>query len=78
MENHQTALSRVEPVEEFVGKDKDKAIAENMKKKFGLTKWRQGYDINLMNDQGFHLPTHILARKIIRKCRASEVPALMQ
>jgi len=50
---------------------------QNMKNKFGLKKGKQGYDINLINDQGVHFATHILARKIMRKCRANEVPALV-
>lgn len=63
------------PTEEFVGKDQDCAIAESMKKNFGLTKGKRRYDINSINDQGVHFATHILTGKIMRKCWANEFPA---
>jgi len=39
------------PTKEFIGKYQDHAIANNMKKKFGLTKGKRRYDIKLISDQ---------------------------
>jgi len=62
------------PAEEFAGKDQDHAIAESMKKNFRLVKGKRGYDINLISDQAVHFPVHILAEKLMRTCRANEIP----
>ena len=35
-----------DPTEEFVGKDKEKAVAQNMKEKFGISKGKRDYDMN--------------------------------
>jgi len=63
------------PVEEFVGKDKDHAVVENMKKTYGLVKGNRGYNINLISDQAVQFVAHIFAGKIMRKCCANEVPS---
>jgi len=54
--------------EEFVGKNQDISIANNMTERFGLTKGKEGYDINSINDQGVHFAAYILAGKIMMKC----------
>jgi len=46
-----------------------------MKKKYGLIKGKRGYDIESISDKAVRFAAHILARKIMRKCRANEVPA---
>ena len=56
------------PIEEFVGKDQDKSIAENMKNKFGLTKGKRVFDINSINDKRVCFTAHLFAGKIMRKC----------
>lgn len=65
------------PTKEFVGKDQDRVVAENMKKKYGLVKGNKGYDINSINDQTVFYVAHILARNIMRKSRANEFPTLV-
>lgn len=60
-----------------MGNNKDKEMAQMMKEKFGLVKKSQGYDINSINNQGVGFVTHILAVKIMRKCRANEIPAIV-
>lgn len=47
-----------------------------MKKKFGLTKGKHGYDINSISDQRVPFTTHILVGNIMRKCQANEVISL--
>jgi len=63
-------------VEEFTGKDHDRTVAENMKKKYSLVKGNRGYDIKLIRNQVVCFIAYILARKIMRKCCANEVPTL--
>lgn len=62
-------------MEEFVGKDQDHALAENMKKKYGLVKGNRGYDINLISDEEVCFTAYILAEKIMRKYCTYDVPA---
>jgi len=54
-------------MEEFVGKDQDRAIVENMKKNFELVKGKRGYDINSISDQEVRFMVNILVKKIMRK-----------
>jgi len=58
-----------------VGKNKDKEIAQMMKEKFRLVTKLWGYDINSIDEQGVHFIMHILAGKIMRKCKANEATA---
>lgn len=44
---------------------------------FGLVKKYRGYEINSIKDQGVFFIAHILAGKIMRKCRANEVPVVV-
>jgi len=45
-----------------------------MKDKFGIVKKSHGYEINSINNQGVCFTTHILAGKVMQKCRANEIP----
>ena len=65
------------PTKEIMGKNKDKEMTQLMKEKIGLVKKSRGYDINSKNDQGACFITHILAGKIMRKCKVNEVPAVV-
>ena len=60
-----------------MGKNKDKEIAQMMKEKFSLVKKSHGYDINSIDDQGVCFAMHILVGKIMRKCKANEVPVVI-
>jgi len=62
------------PTEEFLGKDQDHAMADNMKNKYGLVRGNMGYDIKSISDQAVCFATHILAENIMRKCRTIEFP----
>lgn len=53
------------------------ALTEAMKKKFKLDKMKWGYAIFRINNPATKLATKILARKVMRKCRADDVPAPM-
>lgn len=64
-----------DPIDEFMGKNKYKEIAQVMKEKFGLGKKFHRYEINSIEDQGVCFTAHILVGKIMRKCRANEVLA---
>jgi len=57
------------------GKGGELALAESMKKKFKLEKKKRGYSISNINNPPVKVETQILARKVMRKCRANEVPA---
>lgn len=63
-----------DPTEEFVGKNKEKETTQMMKEMFRLVNKSRGYNINSIYDQGVCFVAHILAGKIMRKCRANEVP----
>jgi len=52
----------------------DLAIAEAMKKKYKLEKKQRGYIITRIQDKGVHVVTQLLARTMMRKCHANEVP----
>ena len=60
--------------EEFIGKNQDKAVTQTRKDKFNLIKNSQGYYINSVGNHGVCFIAHILARKIMRKCKENEVP----
>ena len=46
-----------------------------MKERFGLTKGKHGYHTSAIQEQNIHFAAEILACKIMRKCRPTEVPA---
>jgi hypothetical protein len=56
-------------------KDREKALAEEMKKKYGTDRGTRGIIIKRINDATTQLGTKILACKLLRKCRREEVPA---
>lgn len=60
---------------EIVGKSGDLALAEAMKKKYKLERKYRGYVISSIRDKGVHVATQLLAKKVMRKCRANEVLA---
>jgi hypothetical protein len=56
-------------------KTKEKALAEEMKKKYGTNRGTRGIIIKRINDAATQLGAKILACKLLRKCRREEVPA---
>ena len=63
------------PAKEFGRKTSERELAEQMKKKIELIKKPHGYSITSINNPAVKIATKILARKVMRKCRANEVPA---
>ena len=59
----------------IAGKGSDLALAEAMKAKYKLEKKKRGYAISNIKDKGVRVATQLLAGKVMRKCRADEVPA---
>ena len=59
------------------GKRSDLSIAEAMKKKYKLEKKKRGYSISSINNKAVRVTTQILVSKVMRKCRADEVPTLV-
>jgi len=49
-----TRLSKqgIDPASEFIGKDKDKQLAKEIKTKYGLTKLWRGYDVSSIQNKG--------------------------
>ena len=58
----------LDPTKAFVGKDQDKKLTAKMKQDYGLTKGTGGYSISSIKDKIVRFSTHILAKKIMRKC----------
>jgi hypothetical protein len=56
-------------------KTKEKALEEEMKKKYGTDRGTRGIIIKRINDVATKLGTQILACKLLIKCRREEVPA---
>jgi hypothetical protein len=56
-------------------KSKEKALAEEMKKKYGTARGTRGIIIKWINNAATQLGAKILACKLLRKCRKEEVPA---
>jgi hypothetical protein len=56
-------------------KTKEKALAEEMKKKYGTARGTRGIIIKRINNATTQLGAKILACKLLRKCRREEVPA---
>jgi len=59
---------------EFGGKADEHALAEVMKKTFNLVKNSHDYAITSICDTAVKVAMQILAGKVMRKCRADEVP----
>ena len=55
-------------------KSKEKALAEEMKKKYGIDRGTRGIIIKWINDTATQLGENILACKLLRKFRKDEVP----
>ena len=55
-------------------KSKEKALAEEMKKKYGTDRGMRGIIIKRINDAATQLGANILACKLLRKCLKDEVP----
>lgn len=72
--NTQLACKGEDPTNISEGKSDDLAIAEAMKKKFKLEMKKIGYAISSINNAVIKFATQILARKVVRKCHADEVP----
>lgn len=58
----------------FGGKGGEQALVEAMKEKFKLVKKSHGYAISSICDPVVKVATYILVGKVMRKCRANEVP----
>jgi len=56
-------------------KSKEKALAEEMKNKYGTTRGTRGIIIKWINNAVTQLGAKILACKLLRKCRKDEVLA---
>jgi hypothetical protein len=55
-------------------KYKEKALAEEMKKKYGTSRGTRGIMIKQINNAATQLGAKILTYKLFRKCRKDEVP----
>ena len=62
------------PGTEFPSKHEDTKLAQSMKEHFGLTKGKRGYHTSAIQEQNIRFANELLACKIIRKCRPTEVP----
>jgi lambda repressor-like predicted transcriptional regulator len=56
-------------------KTKEKALVEEMKKKYGIARETRGIIIKQINNATTQLGMKILASKLLRKCRREEIPA---
>jgi hypothetical protein len=56
-------------------KSKEKALVEEMKKKYGTTRGMRGIMIKRINNAATQLGANILVCKLLRKCRKDEVLA---
>lgn len=77
MEDTRLLYEGKNPAEEFTRKAQDRTIVDTIKNKFGIEKVKRGYNINSISDRVEFFTAHILARKIMRKFQANEVPALV-
>jgi hypothetical protein len=64
-----------EPMQFLEDKTKEKALAEEMKKKYGTKRGSRGIIIKRISDAVTRMATKIMACKLLRKCRKEEVPA---
>ena len=65
------------PTQFFVGKDKDRELAIQMKDKYNLSKNSIGYGVTSINDQVMSFVIKALATKVLRKCRPNLVLAFV-
>lgn len=62
---------------EFGGKRGEHDLTKQMKDKFKLSKKPHDYSISSIINPAVKVATHILVRKIMSKCHADEVSALV-
>ena len=62
------------PVTEFPSKHEDTKLAQTMKECFDLSKGKRGYHTSAIQEHHIHFAAELLACKIMRKCRPTEVP----
>ena len=60
---------------EFPSKHEDTKLAQAMKECFVLTKGKHGYHTSAIQEQPIRFAAELLACKVIRKCRPTEVTA---
>ena len=65
----------MDPAHFLDDKAREKALAEEMKKKYGTDRGTIGVTIKRINDVTTQLGMKILAYKLLRKCRREEDPA---
>jgi hypothetical protein len=65
----------MDPVQFLDNKKREKALAEEMKKKYGTDRGTQGIIIKRINDVATQMASNILACKLLRKFRREEVSA---
>jgi hypothetical protein len=65
----------MDPALIMVVKSKEKALEEEMKKKYGVARRTRGIMIKQINNISTQLGTKILSYKLLRKCHKEEVPA---
>ena len=58
----------VDPAYFFVGKVKDKELANRMKEKYNPTKNNRDYDVAFIKNTGVHFTTKALLSKVLREC----------
>jgi len=59
---------------EFGKKTAEKDLVERMKRDYDLLKKSRVYSILSITDQAVQIDAHILAGKVMQKCRTDEVP----
>lgn len=62
---------------EIAGRSSNLALGEAMKNKYKLEKKKRSYAIASIKDRGIRVATQLLAKKVMRKCCADEVPTPM-
>jgi hypothetical protein len=63
----------MDPTQFLEDKTKEKALAEEMKKKYGTERGSRGIIIKRISDIATRMATKIMACKLLRKCRKEEV-----
>jgi len=56
-------------------KTKEKVLAEETKKNYGIVRGSRGIIINRISEPTIILETKLMACKLLRKCRKEEAPA---
>ena len=67
----------VDPTQFFVGKEKDRELANQMKEKYNMMKKKRVYDVVSINNNGVCFITKSLASKFLRKCWPNQVLVAM-